>query len=199
MRQASIAVLAVLAFTIGDRLAAPAPAQAAAPGESGIFTVWGNPRPLPALRFVDGAGRPRALAEFWGKGLLLNLWATWCVPCRQEMPALDRLQMRLGGPAFEVVALSIDRAGLPAVAAFYRELGLRALAAYVDASGSAGRDLGVPGIPATLLVDTHGREVGRAFGAKAWDAPEVVREIERRLGRDPASSMPAAAGGPAIP
>jgi thiol-disulfide isomerase/thioredoxin len=199
MRQASIAIIAVLACAVGDRFAAPAPAQAAAPGESGIFTVWANPRPLPELRFIDGAGRPRALAEFRGKGLLLNLWATWCVPCRQEMPALDRLQVRLGGPAFEVVALSIDYAGLPAVAAFYRELGLRALAAYVDPSGGAGRELGVPGIPATLLVDEQGREVGRVFGAKAWDAPEVVVEIERRLGRDPASSTPAAAAGTSTP
>jgi thiol-disulfide isomerase/thioredoxin len=131
------------------------------------------------------------LAEFQGKGLLLNLWATWCVPCRQEMPALDRLQAHLGGPAFEVVALSIDHAGLPAVAAFYQELGLRTLAVYVDPSGSAGRYLGVPGIPATLLVDALGREIGRAFGAKAWDAPEVIWEIERRLGSNPASPAPA--------
>ena len=179
-------LLGTLAFATAGRLAAPASAQIAAPQGGGVFAAPGRPLPLPELRFTDGAGRPRTLVEFRGKGLLLNLWATWCVPCREEMPALDRLQARLGGPAFEVLALSIDRQGMPPVAAFYQELGLRALGVYVDPSASAPRALRSLGIPTTLLIDPEGREVGRAHGAKAWDAPEVVREIERRLGRDPA-------------
>ena len=120
--------------------------------------------------------------------MLLNLWATWCVPCREEMPALDRLQARLGGPGFEVVALSGDKKGVPAVQGFYAELGLTSLAIYADSTTGATRALGAPGIPTTLLIDAQGRELGRALGAKRWDDPQVVEEIERRLGRTPVPS-----------
>jgi thiol-disulfide isomerase/thioredoxin len=150
-----------------------------------LFAAAAAPTPVPELQFVDGAGRPRALADFRGKAVLLNLWATWCVPCRKEMPALDRLQARLGGPGFEVVALSIDRQGLPVVQAFYAELGLKALAIYVDDSGGAVRAVGALGIPTTLLVDAQGREIGRAIGAKEWDAAAVVAGIEQRIGWAP--------------
>src|SRR3546814_10498536 len=83
-----------------------------------------TPRPLPELTFVDGEGEEMTLKAFDGRFVLLNIWATWCVPCREEMPSLDRLQAGLGGPDFVVVPLSIDREGLPAVKAFYEELGL---------------------------------------------------------------------------
>jgi len=96
-----------------------------------------TPRPLPELRFTDGAGAQRSLADFRGRAILLNVWATWCVPCRKEMPALDRVQQTLGGPEFEVVALSIDRDGARAVKDFYAELELRALRIYVDPGGEA--------------------------------------------------------------
>ena len=150
-----------------------------------VFAATSAPMLVPELRFVDGAGRPRTLADFRGKAVLLNLWATWCVPCRKEMPALDRLQARLGGPGFEVVALSIDKKGLPVVQAFYAELGLKALAIYVDDSGSAVRAVGALGIPTTLLIDAQGREIGRAVGAKEWDTAAVVAAIEQRIGRAP--------------
>src|SRR3546814_1814786 len=101
------------------------------------------------------------LKAFDGRFVLLNIWATWCVPCREEMPSLDRLQAGLGGPDFVVVPLSIDREGLPAVKAFYEELGLKALGIYVDQSGRASGKLGAAGIPTTLLVDREGREIGR--------------------------------------
>ena len=140
-------------------------------------------KPVAELHFVDGAGRPRTLAEFRGKLVLLNLWATWCVPCRKEMPALDRVQVRLGGPDFEVVALSIDTKGLPAVQAFYAELGVKALAIYTDGSGRTAGQIGAPGLPTTLLVDAQGNEVGRAVGPRRWDSPAAMAEIERRLGR----------------
>ena len=157
----------------------PAPAPAAVAGE--LFPA-AEPKPVPELRFADAAGRPRMLSEFRGKAVLLNFWATWCVPCRKELPALDRLQARLGGPDFEVVALSIDRKGLPAVQAFYAELGLKVLAIYVDESGRAASQVGAVGIPTTLLVDARGREIGRAVGPREWDSAAAVAEIERRLG-----------------
>jgi len=159
--------------------AAPTPAAA---GE--VFPA-AAPKPVPELRFIDGAGRPRLLRDFRGKAVLLNLWATWCVPCRKEMPALDRLQARLGGSGFQVVPLSIDKKGLLAVQAFYTELGLTSLAVFVDASGSSVREVSAPGLPTTLLLDALGRELGRALGAKEWDAEAVVAEIEQRIGRAP--------------
>jgi thiol-disulfide isomerase/thioredoxin len=158
-----------------DRTPEAVPPATAAPAERGFtFTALEAPRELPELRFVNGDGRGMTLVEFEGRTVLLNIWATWCVPCREEMPALDRLQAKLGGADFQVVPLSIDREGLPAVKAFYEELGLEALAIYVDQSGKAGRKLNALGIPTTLLLDRKGRELGRTVGPAEWDSDEIV-------------------------
>ncbi|MGH8222149.1 MAG: TlpA family protein disulfide reductase [Woeseiaceae bacterium] len=142
------------------------------------FRTHAKSLPVPELAFEDGAGRKRALADFRGRAVLLNIWATWCVPCREEMPALDRLQQKLGGPGFEVVALSIDAGGVGAVKQFYNEIGIRALAIYVDPASRAMGALGLVGIPTTLLIDRQGREIGRRTGPAQWDGPEAVRMIE---------------------
>jgi hypothetical protein len=99
------------------------------------------------------------------------------------MPTLDRLQAQLGGPEFEVVALSIDRAGLEVVREFYDEIGIERLAMYIDSSGEAARDLGVLGLPTTLLVDRNGRELGRLIGPAEWDTPAMVAFIREYLER----------------
>jgi len=143
------------------------------------FSALETPRPLPELKFVDGEDREMTLKAFEGQTVLLNIWATWCVPCREEMPALDRLQAKLGGPDFRVVPLSIDREGLPAVKAFYKEMGLKALGIYVDQTGKASRLLSAVGIPTTLLVDREGREIGRTIGPAEWDSDEVLQVLKR--------------------
>ena len=143
------------------------------------FVLHPTPKPIPAVSFDDDQGRPRSLADFRGKVVLLNIWATWCPPCRREMPSLDRLQSKLGGPDFEVAALSIDRAGIEVVRRFYAEIGIRNLAIYIDSSGKASRELGTVGVPSTLLIDREGRELGRLAGAAEWDAPEMVAFIGR--------------------
>jgi thiol-disulfide isomerase/thioredoxin len=130
---------------------------------------------------MDGEGRSLTLADFRGRIVLLNLWATWCTPCREEMPTLDRLQARLGGTDFEVVALSIDHDGIAAVRKFYQEIGIKHLRIYNDPTTDATARLGVIGIPATLLIDREGREVGRALGPAEWDAPEVVETVRKHL------------------
>ena len=107
------------------------------------FLIWQTPRQLPDLAFEDEKGNPLTLADFRDKVLLLNLWATWCAPCREEMPTLDSLQGRLGGEQFEVVALSIDHAGRDAVEEFYREIGIRHLQMYIDPSTLATSTLGI--------------------------------------------------------
>src|SRR3546814_2020452 len=113
-------------------------------------------------------------SDLRGKIVLLNIWATWCGPCREEMPTLDRLQARLGGPAFEVVALSIDRAGIGVVSEFYAEISVQHLAKHIDESGKAADELNALGLHTTLLIDPEGREIGRHVGPAAWDAPETI-------------------------
>lgn len=135
------------------------------------------PRSLPAIAFKDGEAQ-QSLTEFKGKVVLLNIWATWCVPCRREMPALDRLQTSLGGSDFEVVAVSIDRGGFETVRKFYHETGIRDLAMYVDPSGQAARAVGALGLPVTLLVDRASKEVGRVTGPAEWDSPEIVEFLK---------------------
>jgi len=134
------------------------------------------------VRFVDGDGRRMSLADFRGRSVLLNVWATWCGPCREEMPTLDRLQARLGSADFEVVALSIDTGGLEAVRDFYEELGLKSLRMYVDPSGMAAVNLNVLGLPSTLVLDREGRELGRYVGPAEWDSEPVIEAIRALLG-----------------
>jgi thiol-disulfide isomerase/thioredoxin len=145
------------------------------------FTSLPSPRPLPALAFTDADGAAKTLADFKGRIVLLNIWATWCVPCRPEMPALDRLQARLGGSDFQVLALSIDRKGIEAVKPFYLELGLGSLGIYLDQSGAAARVLDTVGVPTTLLIDREGREVGRKLGPAPWDEPDAVALVRRAI------------------
>lgn len=138
------------------------------------------PPRLPEIRFQDASGNVRSLADFRGRVVLLNLWATWCVPCRKEMPSLDRLQAQLGGPAFEVVALSIDKSP-QAVREFYQQYGIRKLALYIDPSAEVTSTLRAVGIPTTLLVDGDGRERWRRVGPAEWDAPEEVARIREQI------------------
>jgi thiol-disulfide isomerase/thioredoxin len=149
------------------------------------FALHESPRPVPEIEFENGEGEAMSLADFKGSVVLLNIWATWCAPCRREMPTLDRLQATLGGPDFQVVALSIDRNGLPVVQEFYAELGLETLPIYVDQSGKAQRALSVLGVPTTLLLDREGNEIGRLLGPADWDSSEMVTFIRGHIQRHP--------------
>ena len=145
------------------------------------FVMHETPQPLPDLTFDDGNGQALTLADFKGKTVLLNIWATWCVPCREEMPTLDALQAELGGPGFEVLALSVDRAGPEVVRKFYAEIGIEHLGLYIDASMRASFDLQAPGLPTTLLIDSEGRELGRLVGPAEWNTPEMVAFLKNHL------------------
>jgi thiol-disulfide isomerase/thioredoxin len=143
------------------------------------FQRWATPREIPDLQFSDPAGNPTSLREFRGRVILLNLWATWCPPCREEMPALDRLNARLGGDNFAVVTLALDS---PAQAeAFLRQIKATTLHAHTDSQGLALRTLGVTTVPTTLLVDARGREIGRLSGAAAWDEKPALDLIQTYL------------------
>lgn len=176
-QMASRIVVAVIAAAAVGPAALPAASETA--GTAPPLTLLATPRPVPIVDFVNGDGKPMTSADFGGRFVLLNVWATWCVPCRKEMPTLDRLEQKMGGPDFEVVALSIDHQGRNVVAKFYREVGIKALGLYVDQSGKAAGMLEVVGLPTTLLIDRNGHEIGRKVGPAQWDSPEVVRLIQR--------------------
>ncbi len=136
---------------------------------------------VPDLKFKDKDDAERSITEWQGRVVLINLWATWCAPCRKEMPSLDRLQSRLGGDDFEVVAVSIDRKGLKASGAFLEEIGASNLGLYVDKSGKVARDLKSFGLPASVLIGRKGEELGRLIGPAEWDSEEAVALLEAAI------------------
>ncbi|MFC4350874.1 TlpA family protein disulfide reductase [Fodinicurvata halophila] len=169
-------------------------ATTGAEGETAVMSLHDTPQTVPEIRFKNDDGRLLSLADFRGKVVLLNIWATWCGPCREEMPTLDRLQAELGGPDFQVVALSIDRAGLGVVSEFYDEIRIAHLHKYIDESGQASQQLNAVGLPTTLLLDREGREIARHVGPAEWDTPEMVAFIQRQLGRQSGALWPEPAG-----
>lgn len=145
-----------------------------------------------ALNFENAQRKTVSLADFQGKAILLNVWATWCAPCRKEMPSLDRLQATMGSSQFEVVALSIDRTGLDVVTPFFTEIGIKNLDIYLDKPAAVMRRAAVIGLPTTLLIDGQGRELHRWVGPKEWDSAEAIEEIRGYLGggASPSATIP---------
>ena len=150
-------------------------------GEMARFVFKPAPEALPAFAFADGAGKERTMADWRGRVVLLNIWATWCLPCRKEMPGLERLQAELGSDRFEVVALSADRAGADASRRFLDQIKVTRLGLYVDQTVRVPSTLKVVGMPATLLIDRQGREIGRLLGPAEWDSPEAMALIRAAL------------------
>lgn len=147
------------------------------------FTLHREPFAVPPLVFQSDRGQALSLDDFRGQLILLNLWATWCAPCRAEMPALDHLQANLGGPDFEVLALSVDREGVAVVQPFYHELELEHLAIYIDTNAAAQRLLRVFGLPTTLLINEEGQELGRMIGPAKWDGDDMIAFLRSMIGR----------------
>jgi thiol-disulfide isomerase/thioredoxin len=148
---------------------------------SAALSFYARPRAPPDIRFTDGEGHALSLADFQGRAVIFSFWATWCVPCRQEMPTLDRLQALFGKTLLAVVPVSIDGQGASSVTAFYRKRGLKNLSIYLDPSAAAARALNLPGVPATLLLDRDGREAGRKIGPLDWFSPAIVDALRRNL------------------
>ncbi len=137
---------------------------------------------LPALTFTDAGGKALTPADFPRKGLVINLWATWCPPCVAEMPALDRAAAALSAEDILILPLSSDRGGASVVQAFYERTGVQHLRIWLDPRGAAARALGARGLPTTVIVDRQGREQARLEGDAAWDAPEFLAAIRRLAG-----------------
>lgn len=154
---------------------------AAQPAAATTLSPSAIPRPVPELAFKAASGEATSLRAFRGRVVLLNVWATWCVPCRIEMPTLDRLQASLGGETFIVLALSVDRGGVERIRPFFAEIGIANLDIYVDPTARAVRTLGIPGLPTTLLLDRDGQELARVVGPAEWDSEDIQAVIRRAI------------------
>ena len=196
------AVLAVVYWMIGSggkdtgaKLASACPQSAAraariaplAVDKLAALAVQKNPKPAVDFPFAGPDGKKLTLKDFRGKTILLNLWATWCVPCRAEMPELDELQASAGGDAFEVVAVNIDTARLERRKQFLDKIGVKHLAFYTDSEAKSFQILKqagkVFGLPATFLIDPDGCEIGRMAGAAAWASDQAKKLIQTAISK----------------
>ena len=196
---AAVGVVAVLAGVYGmERLrsnpatAACAPAVTAAArlaplvrGEVAALIVAHKPFRVPDVAFKDAGGHERKLADWRGRTVLLNLWATWCVPCRREMPALDALQKDIGGADFEVVAINIDTRDAEKPLAFLRDTGVTHLAYYADQSAKVFQELKMAGkafgMPTTLIIDRSGCEIGAMAGPAEWASVDGLKLVSAAI------------------
>jgi thiol-disulfide isomerase/thioredoxin len=156
-------------------------------GEVAAFAVAERPLRLPDIGFRDAEGGERHLADWRGRTVLLNLWATWCLPCRKEMPALDALEGKLGGAPFEVIAVNIDTRDPGKPRAWLKEVGIDRLGYYADPSAKVFQDLKTvgraAGMPTTLLVDPMGCEIGTVAGPADWASEDALKLISAALGK----------------
>ncbi len=146
------------------------------------FALAKPSKPLPDLGFTDGEDKPLTLADFKGKAVLINFWATWCAPCVKEMPSLDRLQAALGKDKFLVLPLSLDGPSRPKVVPFYKDKDLANLGIYFDRSKKVMQGLGISILPTSILVDPAGNELGRLEGEADWEKPEAVALMKAAIG-----------------
>ena len=130
-------------------------------------------KPLPEIGLVGMDDAPRSLSEFKGKWVLVNFWATWCPPCRKEMPSLDALQGAMGGDDFAVVTVATGRNAVPAIADFFTEAGVTRLPVLRDPKAALARQMGVAGLPVTVVLNPEGQEVGRLIGDADWNSAEA--------------------------
>lgn len=151
-------------------------------GEVAALTMATSPLRLPDLAFLDAEGKPRKLSDWRGKTVLVNLWATWCVPCRKEMPALDSLQTKLGGKDFEVVAINIDTRDPEKPKNFLKEANLTRLGYFTDTKAKVFQDLKAIGkalgMPTSILVDAQGCEIGNLAGPAEWASDDAIKLIK---------------------
>ena len=156
-------------------LAGVTEAQAALAGDMRKLVFGETPTALPDVPVLDGDDQPHALADWKGKWVVLNFWATWCAPCRHEMPSLDRLQAAL--PEVAVLPVATGRNSVTAIKKFYGEAGVTGLPILRDPKSELARGLGVMGLPVTLILNPEGQEVARLIGDAAWDSAEAKAVI----------------------
>lgn len=159
------------ACALGANPATAGDLEALRQGDMKKLVLLDTPKPVPEVGLVDGDDAPRSLAEYRGKWVVLNFWATWCAPCRKEMPSLDRLQAAM--PEIAVVPVATGRNPVPAIHKFFAEAGVESLPILRDPNSALGRQMAVMALPVTVVLDPEGREVARLIGDAEWDAPEA--------------------------
>jgi thiol-disulfide isomerase/thioredoxin len=156
-----------------------------AKGEVAAVNIAKGPLKVPDLQ--DASGKPLTLENWRGRTVLLNLWATWCVPCRKEMPSLDALQAELGGPDFEVVTINIDTRDPEKPKTWLKEVGVSKLAYYADPAAKTFQDLKAVGrafgMPTTLLIGPQGCEIGTIAGPAEWASDDAIALIKAAITR----------------
>lgn len=170
---------AVITPLLAALLLAAGPALA---GPKARVSVHAAPVELPPFALQAPDGSRQGIETFRGKAVVLDLWATWCLPCRAEFPDLDRLQAARGAAGVQVVPVSLDRKGWPAVDKFYADTGVHNLPRYLDEERTLTGVLGVEALPTTLILDRQGREVARIVGSLDWAGAEAAALLDRALG-----------------
>jgi thiol-disulfide isomerase/thioredoxin len=154
-------------------------------GEVAALTMATTPLRVPDLAFEDANGQPKKLSDWRGRTVLVNLWATWCVPCRKEMPALEELQTKLGGPNFEVVAVNIDTRDPDKPKKFLKDANLTRLGFFSDEKAKVFQDLKsvgrALGMPTSVLVDGQGCEIATIAGPAEWGSEDAVKLIQAAI------------------
>lgn len=183
---AGFATVALVGRWTAPPVVAVAPQTAADPAAvegGGMHRLVRLPAPqaVPDFAFADGEGGQRTLSEWKGKVVLVNLWATWCAPCKVEMPSLDRLEAKLGGADFAVLPISLDRTGPDKPRAFLTSAGLSNLGLFLDSKNALMSVLRAQGLPLTVLLNREGREIARLAGPAEWDSPEAEAVIRAAI------------------
>lgn len=183
VRTAFVSAVAAVVCLISPLVASGDTAKCEPSGEAlAAIKPLGKPSAVPALTFKRKDGSDVALADFAGRGVVLNFWATWCAPCVREMPELDRLNADLKDKGIDVIAASVDRGGHKVIEAFYGKTKIENLEALWDPKGAGSRAADVIGLPTTLIIDPDGREVARIVGIHKYDTPETRAYLERCIG-----------------
>lgn len=171
-------------------LAGPAPdaGQLAAlrEGDMKKLEVHAEPKAVPDIAFKDADGKEHRISDYRGKYLVVNFWATWCAPCRKEMPTLDRLQAEMGGDDLQVLPIATIRNTLPAVKRFFAEDGIKALPILIDPQAELAHRMGVMGLPVTVIVNPEGQEIGRLIGEADWSGDDARAVLGALIGARPA-------------
>jgi thiol-disulfide isomerase/thioredoxin len=132
-----------------------------------------------SVTYFDEAGQETDLSTYSGKTVVLNFWATWCAPCRKEMPSLSKLQNELGDEAFEVVTIATMRNSPKSIQSFFEKIGVSNLSQHNDPKGALSRSMGVLGLPTTLIISKSGEEIGRLLGDADWGSADAIDLLSR--------------------
>lgn len=178
------AAYTALALVANAAMADTAALAALRDGDMRKLNFHSEPLPAALTPFDDGAGAEVTLAAFQGQYVVLNFWATWCAPCRIEMPTLSALQTEMGGPDFRVITIATGRNDPAGMARFFEEIAVDNLPLFRDPTSALARAMGVLGLPITVILDPAGHEIARLQGDAHWDSDSAMAIIAALTGQE---------------